>query len=417
MNHDVDVLVIGGGPAGATTSALLAEKGWDVLVLEKEQFPRYHVGESLMPFCYFTLEQLGVIDWLKNSACPKKHSVQFVTEDGKLSKPFYFFQHLDHEASTTWQVKRDEFDAMMLDNAEKKGAQVKYGVRAEKLLKVGGKVVGAVARNGGDPFEVKAKMVIDASGRDVFSMSRSGWRVKDPVLNKIAIWTYYQGAKRDEGLDEGATTVAYLPERGWFWYIPLQNNRVSVGIVAEKDYLYRDGKDPANIFAREIENNAWIKDHLAQGTCENEYWATGDYSYRSQYCATDGLLLVGDAYAFLDPVFSSGVFLALSSGALGAKAVDKALKSGNVEATQFMEYGERMCHGIESMRRLVYAFYDPNFSFATLLKEQPELRGDLTDCLIGDLFERDFSHLFQTIGRMANTPEPLKHGRAYLNAA
>ena len=152
--------------------------------------------------------------------------------------------------------------------------------------------------------------------------------VKDPQLNKLAIWTYYRGAKRDPGIDEGNTTVAYVPERGWFWYIPLKDDIVSVGIVAEKDYLFSESKDPATIIAREIERNAWIKDHLSIGEQFGEYRVTSEFSYRSKYCAADGLLLAGDAFAFLDPVFSSGVFLALKSGEMAAEAVDAALDGG-----------------------------------------------------------------------------------------
>ncbi|MEM9399139.1 MAG: NAD(P)/FAD-dependent oxidoreductase [Verrucomicrobiota bacterium] len=411
MKDNYDVIVIGGGPAGSTTGALLAEYGHDVLILEKETFPRYHVGESLMPFCYFSFERLGVVNWLKDSAFPKKYSVQFARQSGEISKPFYFFQHLDHEASTTWQVNRDQLDMMLLDNARSKGAEVKEGTKVNRLLKNNGQVCGVNATNGVSR-DIFGKLVIDASGRDVFSQTRKGWRIKDPKLNKVALWTYYKGAKRDTGYDEGATTVAYLPENGWFWFIPLQGDLVSVGIVAEKEYLFREGKDEAAIFQREIHNNQWIQEHLEGAVCQEEYWATGDYSYRSKYCADDGLLLVGDAFAFLDPVFSSGVFLALSSGVNAADAVHEALIDNDVSASRFNDYGEKMCQGIERMRKLVYAFYDPEFSFSKVLKKHPELRSDLTDCLIGDLFDRDFDQLFKTIGEFAKLPEALSHGRA-----
>jgi len=406
-----DAIVIGGGPAGSSAAAILAAKGRRVLILEKEKFPRYHIGESLMPYCYFPLERLGVVDRMKASHFPKKYSVQFVNIDGHVSHPFYFFQHLQHEASTTWQVLRSEFDQMLLDNARARGAEVREEIMVRDTIQQNGAVVGvkAVSRKG-DPQEFRAAITIDASGRDALMLARNGWRVRDPYLNKIAIWTYYKGALRDPGLDEGATTVAYLPEKGWFWYIPLPGDMVSVGIVAEKEYLYRDTRDIAVIFQREVGNNAWIQQHLASGRQTGQYWLTAEYSYRSRYCAVDGLILVGDAFAFLDPVFSSGVFLALRSGEVAADAVDAALAAGDVSASRFRNYGDELCKGIEAMRALVYAFYDHEFSFREFINEFPHLRGDLTDCLIGNLF-REFKPLFGGLAKFADIPEPLELGK------
>lgn len=412
-NH-FDVIVIGAGPAGSTAAALLAEKGRRVLVLEKEKFPRYHIGESMMPFCWFTLERLGVLGEMERIAYTKKYSVQFVTQDGRQSQPFYFFQHSDHPSSTTWQVERAEFDLMLLDNARRKGAEVREQTPVKRVIKDdSGRVIGVEAMSAsGETFQAFAPVTIDCSGREQVATARDGWRVKDPALNKIAIWTYYRGAKRDPGIDEGNTTVAYVPERGWFWYIPMRDDIVSVGIVAEKDYLFSETKDPAAIVAREIEQNVWIKDHLSTGEQFGEYWVTSEFSYRSKYCAADGLVLAGDAFAFLDPVFSSGVFLALKSGELAADAIDAALTAGDVSGARFQEYGDRLCRGIENMRRLVYAFYDTDFSFGRVIKAHPHLRGSLTDCLIGDLFEHDYEELFAAITEFAELPAPLAHGRA-----
>ena len=408
-----DVLVIGGGPAGATVAALLAEKGRSVLVLEKEKFPRYHVGESLMPFCWFTLQRLGLVEEMKKIGFVKKHSVQFVTQDGRQSQPFYFFQHYDHPSSTTWQVERAEFDLMLLNNARNKGADVREETCVKRLLKdAEGKVIGVEAVGPrGQTTQHFAAVTVDCSGREQVATAREGWRVKDPQLNKMAIWTYYRGALRDPGIDEGNTTVAYLPERGWFWYIPLKNDVVSVGVVAERDYLFGTTKDPRSIFARELEQNIWIKDHLSHGEQFGDFYVTSEFSYRSKFCAADGLVLAGDAFAFLDPVFSSGVFLALKSGELAADAVDAALAAGDVSGARFADYGEQICDGIEAMRKLVYAFYDPDFSFARMLRQFPHQRARLTDCLIGDLF-KDFDDLFSAVGEFAELPAPLPHGRA-----
>jgi flavin-dependent dehydrogenase len=407
-----DAIVIGGGPAGSTAGAILAGKGRDVLVIEKEKFPRYHVGESLMPFCYFTLERLGVLDELKKFEFTRKHSVQFVTQDGRMSDPFYFFQHMDHPAATTWQVKRSEFDHMLLKNAGEKGAEVREETQVTDFIYDGDAVVGVKVRGkDGVDEELRAAVTLDASGRDAIFQRKKRWRKRDPQLNKIAIWTLFRGAKRDPGLDEGATTIAYLEDRGWFWNIPMKDDIVSSGIVAERDYLYRDTRDPAEIFQREIKNNKWVDEHLSHGEQFGEYWVTGEYSYRAEHCAGDGIVLVGDAFAFLDPVFSSGVFLALKSGEMAADAVDAALEKGSLQAGEFADYGETLCQAIEVMRKMVYAFYNKDFSFGRLIKNNMDLRPQLTDALIGDLVGRQYEELMGAMGQLAELPAPLAHGR------
>ncbi len=406
-----DVVVVGGGPAGSTSSTVLAMHGHKVLLLEKEIFPRYHIGESLLPFGYFPLKRIGMVEKLNKSHFPRKYAVQFASQDGRVSAPFYFHKHLQHEAAVTWQVLRGEFDQMLLENAREKGVEVRERTKATGHLREGGRVVGVTAAGkDGREYEVRAKMTIDASGRDIFTLSKSNGRKWDPVLNKMAVWTYYRGALRDPGIDAGSTTVAMVPQRGWFWYIPLPDDVVSVGVVAEKDYLFGQPRDLAEIFLGEVEKNLWIKQHLAQGQQTGKYHTTREYSYRGEYSAEDGLVLVGDAFAFLDPVFSSGVYLALKSGELAADTVHEALLAGDVASTRFAAYAERMCREIESMRKLVYVFYHQSFSFGKLIRANPGIRGDLTDCLIGNL-DKDFQQLFQAVEEQAAIPEPLPHGR------
>jgi len=412
LKKNYDAIVVGAGPAGSTTGALLAEKGRDVLIVEKEKFPRYHVGESLMPFCYFPLERLGLIDTLMESANPRKYCVQFVRQDGFLSQPFYFFQHFDHPSSTTWQVWRSEFDKMILDKARSNGATVMEETKAKNLIKSGDRVEGiTVESEEFGSLELRAPIVVDASGRDCFAAHKQKWKIRDPELKKIALWTYYKGAKRDPGLDEGATTVAYLPNKGWFWYIPLSGDMVSVGIVAERDYLFNGStKDHEEIFQREVLNNEWIKEHLAEAEQTGEYRITGEYSYRNRYCASEGLVLAGDALGFLDPVFSSGVFLALKSGVMLADEIDLALDAGDLSAKSFDRYGKRMQSSIETMRKIVYAFYDQDFSFGDLAKRGDHLRAALTDCLIGNVDDNEFRELFDAMSDLAHLPEPVEHG-------
>lgn len=412
LQNDWEVIIIGGGPAGASAATVLAEQGRKVLVIEREKFPRYHIGESLLPFTYGPLERLGLIAKMKQSYFVKKYSVQFVAPNGKASQPFYFFNRYDRETiAQTWQVLRSEFDQMVLDNARERGAVVREGVQVKELVKEGERVVGVRAvADDGVVTEYRAPITIDCTGKEAFATVRQGWRVKDPFLNKVAVWTYYEGAKRDEGIDEGATTVAFVPEKGWFWYIPQHNNRVSVGVVAEGKYLSRDGvRSPQGMFDREVGQNLWVQEHLRSGRQVGDYYITNEYSFHARHCGCEGLLLAGDAFAFLDPVFSSGLMLALKSGVMAGDMVHQALTEGDFTPERFRPYAETLRQGIENMRKLVYAFYNPNFSFRQITDAHPELAGDITDCLSGDV-NKDFSALWAAIRPIAPLPDDLPYG-------
>jgi len=410
--HRYDALIIGAGPAGSSAAALLAGHGHRALILEREKFPRYHIGESLLPFTFQPLQRLGLIDKMRRSAFIKKYSVQFVSPSGRASQPFYFFNRYDRDTiAQTWQVLRSEFDQLLLDNAREKGALVREETTVTELLKDGPRVVGVRARAANGPvLEYRAPITLDCSGKEAFCAVRNQWRMKDPFLNKVAVWTYYEGARRDEGIDAGATTVAYVPEKGWFWYIPQHNDRISVGVVAEGKYLTRGGvKAPEVIFQREVGENQWIRQHLAAGRQTGPYYLTSEYTHHSRHCGGDGLLLAGDAFAFLDPVFSSGVMLALKSGSLAGDAVHQAIVEGDFSAKRFAAYGRCLREGVENMRRLVYAFYHPKFSFRTLTNKHPDAAGTVTDCLSGDV-NKDFSELWRQIGEFVPLPEPLPVG-------
>src|SRR5438874_10670904 len=418
MSDTYDVVIIGGGPAGCAAATLLAEMGHDVLVLEREKFPRYHVGESLLPFTYHPLERLGLLEKMRQSAFVKKYSVQFVSVSGKASQPFYFSTRYSPEVAQTWQVLRSEFDQIVMQHAREKGAIVKEEVTVTGLLRQGGKVTGVRAQSKNGPTtEYRARITLDCSGKESFTAVRNQWRIEDPKLNKVAVWTYYKGAKRDEGIDAGATTVAFVPKKGWFWYIPQHNDMVSVGVVAEGKYLSRDGvKNSEEIFKREIEQNAWIKEHLAPGQQVGPYYVTNEFSFHSKYCAAEGLLLVGDAFCFLDPVFSSGLMFALKSGVLAAETIHAAFLANDFSPERFAEYGATLRLGIENMRKLVYAFYDENFSFRALTDKYPDLAADVTDCLSGDV-NKDFTRLFAAIAEFAEVPDVLPYGSPQVGKA
>ncbi len=413
-----DAIIIGAGPAGSCTAAILAEYGHRVLIIEREKFPRYHIGESLIPFTFQPLERLGLIPMMKSSEFVKKFSVTFVQQNGRQSQPFYFYNRYDRETvAQTWQVLRSEFDQLLLDNAHGKGAEVIEETTVTSLVMEGDRVIGVDAKHkDGEVFTVRAPITLDCSGKEAFTSNRNGWRMKDPSLNKIAVWTYYKGSKREPGIDEGATTVAYVQEKGWFWHIPQHNDMVSVGVVADGKYLTRDGvKELKTIFDREVEENQWIKDHLAEGEQVGDYFITSEYSRHSRHCAAPGLLLVGDALAFLDPVFSSGVMLALKSAVLAGEAVHQGLVEGDLGPARFAEYGQTLRAGIENMRKLVYAFYDPKFSFRDVIKRFPEAAGEITDCLSGDV-NKDYSSLWKSIREFIELPDDLPYGEPLLAA-
>ncbi len=373
-----DVVVIGGGPAGSTASTLLAQHGCRVQLFEREHFPRFHIGESLIPETYWVLKRLNMLDKMKKSHFVKKYSVQFVNQHGKLSEPFYFMDHKPHECSQTWQVLREEFDQMLLDNAREHGVDVHEGVRVLEVLFDGDRAVGVrVAEEDGREHEVYAQVVVDASGQSSLIMSRLGLREWDPVLKKAALWTYWEGAVRDKGKDEGATLVIQTQgKQGWFWYIPQHNNIVSVGVVAPYEYLFKDrpDKDLETIYFEEVDRCPGVKSRIAPGRRVAPYRAAKEYSYRSRRAAGDGWVLVGDAFGFLDPLYSSGVLLALKSASLAADAIAEGLAKGDTSRAQLGKWEEEFGRGMDRMRRLVCEYYD-GFSFGGFVRRHPAPQG------------------------------------------
>jgi flavin-dependent dehydrogenase len=318
----------------------------------------------------------------------KKHSVQFVNAVGKESAPFYFHDNKPHECSQTWQVERGEFDRMMLDNAREQGVDAHEGVHVLEVLFDDDRATGVrIQEADGTRRDVRAKVVVDASGQAALLQNRFKLRLWDPVLNKGAIWTYWRGAYRDTGRDEGATMVLQTADKkGWFWYIPLHDDIVSVGVVAPFDYLFKNRRGShEQTYEEEVEAAPAVQKRVAGAERASGYYVTRDYSYRSKQVAGDGWVLVGDAFGFLDPLYSSGVLLALKSGELAADAIADGLDKGDTSAAQLGAWGDGFNEGVDRMRRLVCEYYN-GFSFGTFVRQHPDLRGTITDLLIGDLF-------------------------------
>jgi len=387
QDSELDVIVIGGGPAGSTASTLIAQQGYKVRLYERERFPRFHIGESLIPETYWVLERLNMLPKMKASRFVHKHSVQFVSANGRQSAPFYFYDNKPHECSQTWQVVRSEFDLMMLNNAREHGVDAHEGVRVRDLIMEGERAVGVkIQDDDGSLREVRTKVVVDASGQTGLLMNKFNLRTWDPVLNKGAVWTYWEGAYRDTGRDEGATVVLQIENRqGWFWYIPLHDNRVSVGVVAPFDYLFKGRGSHEEIYNQEVELCQTVKQRVANAKQVTGYFATRDYSYRCERVAGNGWVLIGDAFGFLDPLYSSGVLLALRSGEMAADAIVEGLRADDLSEAQLGKWGPALNQGIDRMRRLVCEYYE-GFSFGGFVREYPHLRGKVTDLLIGDLF-------------------------------
>lgn len=414
-HSDPDVVVIGGGPSGSTTAALVAQHGYAVTLFERERFPRYHVGESLIPETFHVLERLGIIPRMRESRFVEKHSVQFVSEQGRLSAPFYFADHKDHESSRTWQVTRQEFDQMLLDNARGKGVDVQEGARVVEVLFENDedgaqpRAVGVrVADDFGNEQTIHARVVVDAAGQSGLIQDRLNLRQWDPDLKKAAIWTYYRGALREQGRDAGGTIILQTEgKKGWFWFIPLADDITSVGVVADHTFLFqgRPSKDPQAIFAEEVARCPGLIPRLAGATQTEPCRVAKEYSYRSRQVAGDGWVLVGDALGFLDPLYSSGVLLALESGARAADTIADGLARGDTSAAALGAWGPGYLAGMDRMRKLVRAFYD-GLNFGRVIREHPVAKSLITSILVGDLFTGNIDCLWPMLDD-ADAPAPV----------
>lgn len=388
MKDHYDCVVIGGGPGGSTTAALVAEAGCSTLLVEREKVPRFHVGESLMPETYWVFERLGVLEKMKKSDFVKKLSVAFVSHTGAESNPFFFKQHDPRECSQTWQVERAEFDKMLFDNAAEKGADCVDETRVLDVLFEDHRAVGVTLQTAdGASRDVRCQVVVDATGQQALLANRLGLKVDYPELKKVAIWGYYRNARRDPGEHGGATIIMHTNEKkSWFWYIPLQEQITSIGVVGDRDYILNDRGTPEEIFEDELVKCPALVDRLMHAELTSEFRVAKEFSYRTTKHAGDGWVLVGDAWGFIDPIYSSGVYFALRSGELAADAVVAGLQNDDTSARQLGSWLDDFHGGTCLIRKLVDAYYTNEFSFGRFMKMHPEHRGNLTDLLIGRIF-------------------------------
>lgn len=402
-----DIIVIGGGPAGSTVAALVAEAGHSVTLFEREKFPRFAVGESLMPDTYWTFKRLGMLDKLKASAFPRKHSVQFFGKSGRGSAPFYFSDNNPHESSVTWQVQRGEFDLMLLDNAREKGAEIHQNARVLEVLFDGDRAHGVRTKLAdGQTQDFSAPIIVDATGQSALISRKLKITEPEPKLRKASIYTHYTGGRRDEGKDEGATLILHTENRdSWFWYIPLSEDKVSVGVVGAIDYLVQGRKEDAqSIFEQELAKCAPVRERLQQAEQLFPVKTTKDFSYRASRMAGEGWVLVGDAFGFVDPMYSSGVYLALKSGEMAADTITKAIAKKDFSAEQLGGYGPELLRGTEAVRKMVYAFYSKDFNFGEFLKRYPHCKQGVIDVLSGNLFSEHVEPIFGPMGEMCEMP-------------
>lgn len=406
--QSADVAVIGGGPAGAALATFLSRAGFRCEVFEADQYPRYHIGESLIPHTYGILDRLGLLPKLRASDYPEKHSVRFVSPSGEESTPFYFSETIEGEAARTWQVERASFDRLCLDHARDAGAHVQMQTKVERVIFDGARATGVRAQPVGcASYEVSARIVVDASGRTTLIGRELDLRRPVPGLRKASIWSYYKGGQRLSGLDAGETTIFMNRDRSWFWYIPLPDDVVSVGIVGNPDDLVSNGQQAEAAYDRAVNASEPLLARLTSATrCSKTYGGHKELAYFNLQTSGDGWVAIGDARAFLDPIYSSGLFLALASAELAADSIVQAFKANDMSAARLGAFEPRLMAGVDVVRRLIHAFYDTNFSFGEFATRFPEHRRALIDCLVGNVLQ-DMSAFTAALEQMTPPPPPL----------
>ncbi|MEZ6097119.1 MAG: NAD(P)/FAD-dependent oxidoreductase [Pirellulaceae bacterium] len=394
--RNYDCLVIGAGPAGSSTAALVAEQGYSTLLLERDKMPRFHVGESLMPETYWAFERLGVLHELDRIGFTKKNGVQFVTSDDKETRPFIFSEYDERECAETWHVQRAEFDQMLYDTAYNRGATVADETRVLDIdIRKSSPHKVTVKTAEGKEFDIVAKVIVDASGQQTLLANRLGLRETYSDLKKSAIWNYFEGGKRNGGANPEVTCILHTNSKdAWFWYIPLSDGTVSVGLVGDNEFVLKRGGSPEQTFWEEVKNCPGIARRLIDASSTSRFHVAKEFSYQTSQQVGDGWVLVGDAGGFIDPIYSSGVFLALKSGVMAAEAICNGLATNDLSAKKLGTWVPQYREGMKWILKLVRAFYTKPFSFGDFVREFPNHRENLTDLLVGKVFEGNPGKIF-----------------------
>ena len=355
-----DVVVIGGGPAGATAAALLAERDYRVTLLEKDHHPRFHIGESLLPANLPLLERLGVADAVKAIGM-EKWGAEFVSPWHDHKQTFEFADAMDKSMPMAYQVRRSEFDEILIRNASRRNARVVEGCQVQDVdfLPDNGGVLVQARHDDGRSETLHARFLLDASGRDTFLGNRFKAKQRNKKHNSAAIYAHYSGAERTPGKAAGNITIFWF-EHGWFWYIPLADGMTSVGAVAWPYYLKTRNRKPLEQFLQEtVALCAPLSERLRHAQLSSPVTATGNYSYVCDRTHGSNYLLLGDAYAFIDPVFSSGVMLAMQSAFVGADAVDTCLRHPQQAAAALKRFDDTMRMGPKAFSWFIYRVTNP----------------------------------------------------------
>ncbi len=388
LPQECDVLVIGGGPAGTTIAPLLVEKGYRVVLLEKARHPRFHVGESLLPANMPLFERLGIAAEVKAIGM-EKWGAEFISPQHGMAQTFHFADAWDKSRPYAYQVKRAEFDEVLIHNAAKKGVEVHQCCKAKAidfLPDNSGAVIRAQHDDGREQVW-KARFVVDASGRDTFLANRFQIKHRNPKHNSSAIYGHFSGAIRHEGQAEGNISIFWF-EHGWFWFIPMMNDVTSIGMVTWPYFMKTKGQRSIEQFLRDgIAMCPPLVERLKMATLVNEVEATGNFSYVSERNHGANYLLLGDAYAFIDPVFSSGVLLAMNSGVIGAEAVDTCLSKPAEAPAALKRFDQLMKHGPKEFSWFIYRVTNPIMrDFFMYPKNIFRVKEALLSVLAGDIF-------------------------------
>lgn len=376
-----DVIVIGGGPAGSTASTLLARDGHRVLLLEKERFPRFQIGESLLPYNNDVFDRLGVREQLASSSFVPKYGATFLTGDGEVGYSFRFGRTLPEKYAQSFQVRRDEFDELLLRNAQTAGVDVREQFAVSRVdLDDPHQARVTATDSAGQQHDFRSRFLIDASGHNAFLASRLGLKSDSPTLKKISFFGHYEGVAPDlEGPEAGNTMIVVL-KNGWFWMIPVSDEIMSVGLVTDRDDFLKSGLTPEEMLERTIHSTPYVARRLASAKRRGVVRARKDFSYSVDQLTGSNFAMIGDAAGFIDPIFSTGVFMAMKSAEIVADGLSERLRGG--DAASFARYERRFRSAYSKYLRFVSNFYKREFVEVFL---QPSDRFGLFPVIIGVL--------------------------------